>query len=345
MEPISFAGTDYLGLSRDPRLAEGACRAAREYGISPSAGRWSIGWKDIHQRLEDKLAEFFGAEDACIQGAAYLGGPAFFASMAEKFRTVFCDERSHPNLLLGMRGAEFDIRTYRHVDAADLREKLAAYDGPPPIIATDGLYGIGGEMPPLGELAEIAREAGAELLVDDAHGVFACGPGGRGSLELFDLSVGPVTLMGSLSKALGAYGGFTAGRREVIDRMRRAVNYVGSTPMALPIAGACLAALDVLETEPDRRARMEAHGRRMREIIKERGIREVSDTRTPIVTMELADEAAARALAERMNERGLMLRYFMYPTEPRTGLLRAAARTPYTEEHMDHFAEALDAKD
>lgn len=341
VDSVQFAGSDYLGLAGEPRVANAACKAARGRGFSTGAGRWSIGWSELHQRLEDELKLFFRTEDACIQGSAYLCGPAFFAAAALRFDTVFCDENSHPNLILGMRGAGFRIEPYRHLDAEDLKRRLAGYRGRPPIIASDGLFGISGEFAPLAEIAGVAEECGAPLFVDDAHGVFSVGSSGRGSVELNSLSTETVVLMGSMSKALGVYGGFIAGSKHWIDKIRRAVNYVGSTPPPFPVVAGCLEALRIAVAEPERRSAMQQAVCRMRSILQRFSIQLVSDPRAPIVTMLLEDPETAKDLAAVLNENGLVLRYLDYPSEPRKNLLRTAARAIYTEQHFSCFTATL----
>ena len=208
MELVNFAGNDYLGLARDPRLIEALHRTAKEYGISPTSSRWALGWTDIHQRLEEELADFFCTGAACIMGAAYFGGMAYFEVLGKTRKVVYCDETSHSNLFYGMRAAGFDIRPFGHLDAVDCARRLESHGGAPPVIATDGVYGISGEIAPLAEFSRIAADGGAELLIDDAHGVFALGASGRGSPELGEVKPDAATIIGSMSKALGCTGGF-----------------------------------------------------------------------------------------------------------------------------------------
>jgi 7-keto-8-aminopelargonate synthetase-like enzyme len=345
MIKIDIAGNDYLGLARDPRLADAAARAARDRGISATAGRWSIGWTDLHQQLEARLAVFFGTEDACIHGSGYLGAPAFFAAMEKDYAAVFCDEFVHSCVYLGMRGAGLDIHPYRHMGASDLAEKLDAYDGPPPIVTTDGVYGISGEIAPLDEVVRLGKAKGALVFSDDSHGLFCVGPAGKGTAGLFGLGQDDLVVTGSMSKALGCYGGCTAGPKAVIERVRRAVNYVGSTPLPLPIVGACIAALEVIEEDRGLLERLRANRVRMVEALSRKRVNVVSDERCPIVTMALSGEEQARRLAEHLCENGLVLRYFQYPTEPRPNLLRAVSRACYDDGLMRRFETALGSFD
>lgn len=338
MNRINFAGNDYLGLARDPRLAEAACRAAREYGISPTSGRFFLGWSDLHRQLEHDLADFFSTEDACLLPTTYLGGLVFFWAMAAKYRTVFCDEYAHLNLIQGMRAAGFDIRTFRHLDASDLDRQLAAYAGPPPVVCTDGIYGISGEIAPIRDVANLAKRVEALLLVDDAHGVFAMGPTGRGTCEAAGLNPNEVIVLGSMSKALGAHGGFFVGPKAIIEKLQR--GSAGSSPSPFTSVAACLEAIRILRAEPGLRARMQANAARMKKTLGAHGVKVVAE-QTPILAMILKDAPEAMRLAEHFESLGLVIRYSDYPSEPRKNLLRSAARTCYTDADIDRFEAAV----
>lgn len=343
MKTINFAGNDYLGLAGEPRLADIMCQVAHDYGVGATSGRSFLGWSEVHEKLEQDLIRFMGTEDACILSACYLGGLVYYKYIAEHCGVVFCDETSHANQFDGMRAAGLEIRTFRHLDAADLRRQLAAYDPESDgraVVATDSVYGMSGEVAPLREIADAAHSVDAELFVDDAHGAFALGQTGRGAWEACGLEPNEATVLGSMSKALGVVGGFFIGRAEICGRFKRGPFAPGSSPLPPPVAAACAAAVELVRTEPERRDRMWAHARRMREILRKRGIRVVSD-RTPIVAMELRDEFEAAALAEHFESRGLVIRYAKYPSEPRHNLLRSVARACYTEADLDRFADAV----
>jgi 7-keto-8-aminopelargonate synthetase-like enzyme len=340
LNPIAFAGNDYLGLARDPRLAEALARTARDHGISPASGRFFLGWSELHKGLERELAEFFGAEEACLLPSAYLGGLTFFSSLAAECRVAFCDEYAHLNLLQGMRAGGCEIHTFRHLDAADLQAQLRRHKGPPPAVVTDGVFSLSGELAPVRELAEAARKARALLLVDDAHGVFCTGRNGRGTCELSRLDPNECVLMGSMSKALGCHGGFFVGRSSIIRRLQRGT--AGATPSPMPVVAACREALRIVRAEPERRERMARNRDRMLEILRRRGVATVSE-RTPILAMRLRNETEAKGLARHFESQGIIIRHAKYPSEPRTNLLRSVARAVYTEEDLDRFRSALDS--
>lgn len=339
-ERVNFAGNDYLGLARDPRLAEALAVAARQHGISATSSRWGLGWTEVHERLEQELAQFLGVEAACILGAAYFGGPVYFSEMAAESPVVYCDEFSHSNLFFGVRAAGLELRTYRHLDAGHLEQLLAAHSGAPPLLVTDGVFGISGELAPLAEIRDLAQRHGAELLVDDAHGLFALGETGRGSAELCGLQPGEFTLLGSMSKALGVNGGILAGRRALVERFRRSTPASGSAIPPVPIAAACRESLRIAHAETDLRARLANNHRRMLQAIAKAGLMVVED-RTAILALDLADEVEARHLDAHLLAHGLRVPYFKYASEPRENLLRSVARACYGEAELQRFETAI----
>ena len=339
-ELVDFAGNDYLGLARDTRLAEAMTQAACSYGISATSSRWALGWTDLHQKLEEELAAFFGCEAACILGAAYLGGPVFYSTVYEPGKTAVCDSLSHSNQFLGMRGAGFTIRSYRHLDLEHLTEILSCRAEGPPLLATDGVFGISGEIAPLRELYALARARGGHLFVDDAHGVFVLGENGRGTPDHCRVPRQGVTLLGSLSKALGVNGGFLVSSRVLVEQFRRSPAASGSAIPPAPLVAACLEALRILQTEPERRIRLNLHARRMRQALSDQGIA-VASTEGPVIALILKNEEQARAASEQFLAHGLRIPHFIYASEPRHNLLRAAARACYTEEDLQRFEEAV----
>ena len=279
-------------------------------------------------------------EDATILGAAYFGGTVYFAVMRGSHDVVYCDEFVHSNQFLGMKSEGYDIRKFRHLDSDDLERKLKNHKGKPPIIATDSIYGISGEIAPLKEMSALAQEYGAEFFIDDAHGVFAMGENGRGTREHLGLRPEEATILGSMSKALGCNGGFLAGKKELVEKFRRGPAASGSALPPPPIAAACLKAIEILKKEPERRERMWQVANRIEKILVDAGISLVSGE-TPIRGMLLKDEFEAARLSEHLLEHGLCVPYFKYASEPRENILRAAARASYTDEILKSFEEAI----
>jgi 7-keto-8-aminopelargonate synthetase-like enzyme len=336
----AFAGNDYLGLSSDPRLTQALYEAAKRFGISSTSSRWALGWTEVHAQLERDLAHFFGVEDACILGATYMGGAVYYEVMRAKHDTVYSDEQVHSNQFMGMKAAGFEVVKFKHLDPASLRQKLSSHTGRPPLVATDGVYGISGELAPLAELHAVAKSFGAELFVDDAHGVFALGASGRGSLEACGVKFGDAAVLGSMSKALGCNGGFLLGGAQRVEAYRRSTHVSGASQPTAPIAAACVRALEIVRNEPTLRERMWTHAAQMRAAAAESGI-DVVSTQSPIVALMLKDEHEAAMLADHFRNFRLVAPYFKYPSEPRQNLLRCAGRACYSKDELERFAQAL----
>jgi len=338
--PIDFAGNDYLGLARDPRLAHAAHIAAQQQGISATSSRWGLGWTDIHEQLEVALATFMNVEACCLLSSAYLGGLVYFTSIADQHNTVFCDEQCHTNMTLGMKAAGLKVRTYRHLDVNDLTRQLKAWAGKRPVIATDSVFGISGELAPLQALNDLARTYDCELLVDDAHGVFALGEQGRGATELCGLAPVDATILGSMSKGLGAAGGFLAGRMELVEQFRKSDPSTSATPLAIPIVAASLESLRIVKEEPQLRRQLANNEAQMRGLLNARNVR-VASERTPIIAMSMSTPAEAQRLSQHFLTHGLRIPHFTYPSNPHDNLLRSIARSCYTQQHMQRFADAI----
>lgn len=338
--PIEFAGNDYLGLARDARLVKAMHNAAHEHGISCSSSRWALGWSEQLDQLEIELADYFAVEQTGLLGKGFYGGPAALSIMARHCDTVYCDEYSHTNIILGAKAADLSLQTYRHLDAEDLRRLLKAHRKRSPIIATDSVFAISGEMAPLADIVELAEQFEAELLVDEAHSVFTMGPTGKGASEQCGLLPGQFTLMGGMSKALGTDGGFLAGRGSLIEACLHTSPPSGSSSPPIPLLAASLEALKIVRDEPQRRVALHRHASQMRSILAEHELSVVS-SETPIVSILLADETEARSLSDHFLTFGIRIPYFNYPAEPRKNMLRAIARSCYTGEDLSRFGEAV----
>ncbi len=337
---VNFAGNDYLGLARHPRLVDAAHRAACLFGISPTSSRWGLGWTEVHEQLEQQLALFLQCEAVCLLGQAYLGALVFLTTVSGEFETVYCDELCHSSLILGAQAAGLRVERYIHLDAADLRQRLELASGNPPIIATDTVFGISGELAPLAELHELTQLYGGQLLLDDAHGLFTLGEYGRGALHHAGLTPDRTTIIGSMSKGLGTGGGFLAGQRTLVERFRRSAPVSSSTPLATPLAAASLEGLRLLEEQPELLESLRRNTAHMRDLLAEQQLTTVSD-QTPILALEMADARQAEQLARHLMTHGIRVPYFQYPSEPRHHLLRVIARSCYTTDELARFAAAL----
>ena len=337
---ISFAGNDYLGLATEKKLVEAMYQSALENGISATSSRWALGWNQVFENFENALKTHFGTEDAIVFCSAFLGGMIYFGVIKQSSDTVYCDETCHVNLFKGMASAGLKVIKYRHLDVAHLRKLLQEHKGQTPVIATDGIWGISGDIPPLKKIADLAKEFKAELFIDDAHGVFAVGKIGRGVAEYCDLLPEDATILGSMSKALGCSGGFLVGREELVDRFRRDDTSSGSTTSSVPIIAASLKALEIIRAEPERRIKLQQVAKQMREILRKQNIK-TADEFSPIIGMCLQDEYEAARLSDHLAKFHVMVPYFKYASEPRHNLLRAIAKSSYTDEDLSLFEKAI----
>lgn len=337
---ISFAGNDYLGMSKEKRLAEAMYQAALEYGISSTSSRWAVGWNQIFENFEIAIKNHFGTEDAMVFGAAYLGGLIYFGSIKADCDTVYCDETCHVNLFKGMTAAGLQINTYRHLDTNHLKQLLQSHKGKKPVIVTDGVWGIGGDIPPLKEIAKLSKEFNTELFIDDAHGVFALGKTGRGAGEYCGLAPSDATILGSMSKALGCSGGFLVGRADLVDRFRRNDTTSGSTTSSIPTVAASLKSLEIIRAEPERRTKLFEVAQKMRAILLRKNI-QTADQNSMIIGMCLKDEFEAAKMSEHLAKFNVIVPYFKYASEPRHNLLRAVAKSCYSDQELKAFEDAV----
>jgi 7-keto-8-aminopelargonate synthetase-like enzyme len=335
-----FAGTDYLGLSTDEFVIATAARAARDYGMGTSSSRIAMGTCDLHLLLEARLGRFLGTEDAFAYVSGYLGGLTYFGLHAGADCEVLIDERAHSSVRLGAQAYNLRITPFANRDAADLERRLAQSKAAVRVVATDGVAGMAGALAPLADFAHVAKAYDAALFVDDAHGVGVMGERGRGAAEYFGLDLNDLVVCGSLSKALGCGGGFIAGRKEVIDRVRRTPPATGATPITPAYAAASIAAIDLVESQPGRRAKLFENAGKLRVALRGLGLH-VGGEPTPVVPIHFPDAPTAQAASAALHDAGLLCPWFDYGSGDHPGLLRAIARAVHTDDDIRRFEEAL----
>jgi 7-keto-8-aminopelargonate synthetase-like enzyme len=309
--------------------------------VSATSSRAALGWTPLHESYERRIERFTGAPAACILHSTYLGGAVYYSVMAERCRTVVCDAIVHSNQYLGMRAAGLAIVSFRHLDTDDLRRTLEALpDKRGVIVATDAIYGISGELAPLDEIARLAAQYDAEFFVDDAHGFGVQGRIGRGTTERFGVTYAKTTVLCSMSKAMGADGGFLMGRPDVIVPCRSCAVVSGGAIPTAPVAAACMAALDLCDADGTLRGKLDANTGKLRAILDRAGI-PVASRDTAIVALLMKDGKAASAMSRHLLARGFRVPYFTYASEPRENLLRVVGRSVYTPEQLERFEAAV----
>ncbi|GED21819.1 8-amino-7-oxononanoate synthase [Halomonas halmophila] len=341
---IDFAGNDYLGLAADPRLAEAQAAGAKRLGAGARASHLVSGHLDVHQRLEERLAELTGRPRALLFSTGYMANLGVLQALCDRHTRVFQDRLNHASLLDGARLAEAPSRRFHHRDLADLERLLErAPREAPALVVSDGVFSMDGDTADIAGLANICQRQGAWLMIDDAHGLGVLGELGDGCVgQAHDHHQVPV-LVGTLGKALGSAGAFVAGDAAVIDHLIQfARPYIYTTAQPPGVAAATLAALDILEAEPERRDRLHANIARFRREADTLGL-PLSDSGTPIQPVVLGDSSRVLRWAERLAQAGLRVGAIRAPTVARDqARLRITLSAAHDASALDALLEALD---
>ncbi|MEX2172460.1 MAG: 8-amino-7-oxononanoate synthase [Pirellulales bacterium] len=320
---INFSSNDYLGLANDARLTTAAARAADECGWGAGASPLVTGRSTWHARLEARLAAWEGAEAALVFPSGFAANAGTIPALVGEGDAIFGDAHNHASLIDGCRLAKAERFIYRHADAAHLAELLDAtrVQFRRRLIVTDTVFSMDGDLAPLPQIAKLATEHEAMLLVDEAHATGVWGEHGRGVVEHFaasepDVERAVAVRMGTLSKALGSAGGFVCGGQMLIDWLaNRARTYVFSTAAPAATAAAALAALEIVENEPQNRRDLLTRAEELRRRLAEAGWN-VGCSQSQIIPLIVGDPRRAVALSSRLRERGLLVPAIRPPTVP-----------------------------
>ncbi|HEX8753912.1 MAG TPA: 8-amino-7-oxononanoate synthase [Solirubrobacterales bacterium] len=315
-EVLLLCSNNYLGLADDSRVREAAAEAAMRWGAGAGASRLISGTMEPHRRLESRLAAFKGYEAALLFGSGYLANTGTIASLAGRGEVVFSDELNHASIVDGCRLSRAETFVYRHADLDHLAWGLRQAAGRGSLIVTDGVFSMDGDVAPLAELLELARRNRCRLLVDEAHATGAVGPGGRGSVAAAGLSGEVDVVVGTLGKALGAYGAYVCADAETVDLLvNTARPFIFSTAPPPPAVGAAAAALEVLEGDPSLIERLQGSAAVLREALAAEGLAS-GRSATQIVPVQIGEAEPTMALCERALERAVFAQGIRPPTVP-----------------------------
>jgi 8-amino-7-oxononanoate synthase len=331
---LSFSCNDYLNLSQHPKIIAAAIAATERYGIGAGASRLVTGNHPLYAELEERLARLKGSEAACVFGSGYLANTGIVPVLVGPDDLIVLDELSHACLHAGAKLSGAKIHLYRHANAAHVQTLLAAHraETKRALIATDGVFSMDGDLAPL---ADIAKHFDAWLLSDDAHGLGVVG-GGRGST--FAVGGAEVPLqMGTLSKAVGTYGGYLCASQPVIDLMRtRARTFIYSTGLPPPVVAAAIAALDVIETEPGYVAEPLRKARQFTRALN------LPEAQSAIVPVIVGETEAALSASELLRNEGFLVVAIRPPTvPPGTARLRFAFTAQHPDAEIERLADAV----
>jgi 8-amino-7-oxononanoate synthase len=331
---IQLCSNDYLGLAADPRLRRAAAAAARRWGAGSGASRLVSGTSDLHRSLEASLARFKGCEDAIVFSSGYLANVGTIPALAGKQDAVFSDELNHASIIDGCRLSGARVLVYRHADVGDLERALSSVDARRRLVVTDTVFSMQGDLAPVADIARLCEQHGAMLMVDDAHAT--------GLLE--GAAAGAGIVMSTLSKALGAVGGFVAGPRDVVEWLRnRARSYVFDTAPTPAAAGAAAEALRIVASEPHRGPGVVTAAAKLARDLAGLGY-EVGRPAAAIVPVFVAGGPDAMALSARLLDHGIFVPAIRPPSvPPGTARLRVTVTAAHTEEHLAAAVEAFAA--
>jgi len=339
---LLLCSNNYLGLADHPRLRRAAADAALTLGTSAGASRLISGSMPIHAELESRLAEFEGTEAALLFGSGYLANTGAIAAIARRGEVVFSDELNHASIIDGCRLAGAETVVYRHADPEHLEWALREAGRRAALIVTDGVFSMDGDIAPLPELADLAHRHRCRLLVDEAHATGCVGPGGRGSVAAAGITDEVDLIVGTLGKALGGYGAYVCGSRELVDFLVNSARpFIFSTAPPPPSVAAARAALELLAETPERVDRLQVNAATLREGLRSEGLEPIG-SETQIVPLVIGEADDTMALSERLLAEGVFAQAIRPPTvPPGTCRLRLTTMATHRVADLRHAARLI----
>ncbi len=342
-EVLNFCANNYLGLADHPKLIDAAKQALDRWGFGMASVRFICGTQEPHKELEKRLSEFLGTEDTILYSSCFDANGGLFETLLGAEDAIISDELNHASIIDGVRLAKARRFRYKNRDLDDLERQLKdAADARYRLIATDGVFSMDGYLAPLDEICDLADRYDALVMVDDSHAVGFTGPTGRGTPELFGVQDRVDIVTGTLGKALGgASGGYTSGRREIVEMLRqRSRPYLFSNSLAPSITAAAIATLDLLSSSGELLTRLRDNTALFRRRMTDEGF-DLLPGEHPIIPVMIGDAAEASRMADLLLERGIYVIGFSYPVVPHG---KARIRTQMSAAHStDDVNRAVDA--
>ncbi len=341
-EALLLCSNNYLGLADHPRVRAAAAEAAERFGAGAGGSRLISGTMTLHRTLEQRLAAFKGSEAALLFGSGYLANTGTIAALSGPGEVVFSDELNHASIIDGCRLSRSEVFVYRHRDTEHLEWGLRRAGSRAALIVTDGVFSMDGDIAPLPDLHELAGRHGCMLVVDEAHGTGALGPGGRGSVAAAGLSGQVDVVVGTLGKALGSYGAYVCASAQVAELLLNTARpFIYSTAPPPPSVGAALAALSILREHPGIVEQLRRNAATLREALGAYGL-DLGGSRTQIVPVVVGDARRAMALCEHALERGVFAQAIRPPTVPEgTSRLRLAVMATHSADELRNAARVI----
>jgi glycine C-acetyltransferase len=341
---INFCANNYLGLSSHPKVIEAAKQTIDTHGYGMSSVRFICGTQDIHKELERKISEFLGTEDTILYAAAFDANGGVFEPLFGEEDAIISDELNHASIIDGVRLCKAERYRYKNSDMADLEQKLIeSQKNRSRIIVTDGVFSMDGTIAPLDKIVALAEKYNALIMVDESHSTGFMGKTGRGTHERNNVMGKIDIITGTLGKALGgASGGFTSGRKEIVDLLRqRSRPYLFSNTVMPAIVGASIAVLDMLSETTTLRDKLETNTRYFREKMTAAGF-DIKPGEHPIVPVMLYDAVLAQNFAAKLLDEGIYVIGFFYPVVPKgQARIRVQVSAAHDTHHLDKAIAAF----
>ena len=339
---LDFAGNDYLGLAKDPRVLEAQAEGARRLGAGAGASHLVSGHLKIHDALEEALARWTGRERALLFSTGYMANLGVLQALADRHTALFQDRLNHASLIDGAALSGARSRRFHHRDAMDLESLLARSECAHKLVVSDGVFSMDGDIADIATLVEVSQQHSAWLMIDDAHGVGVLGDNASGCVGSTWNSTDVPILVGTLGKALGTAGAFVAGDTELIDHLIQfSRSYIYTTAQPPAIAAATLKALEIVQSEPELRAQLNANIAYFRHEALQLGL-PLSDSATPIQPLILGDETRTLSWALQLQQKGIQAGAIRPPTVPKgESRLRVTLSARHQHDDIDQLIAAL----
>lgn len=345
-EVIMAGSNNYLGLTAHPKVKEASIKAVEHYGTGCSGSRYLTGTLELHEELERRLAKFFGTESVLLFSTGYLTAQGIIPTIVQRGEYVVSDKDNHACIQVAnlmAKGMTADMLRYKHNDMNDLERVLKKIPKETAkLLVSDGVFSTGGEIVDLLKLVSLAKEFNARILIDDAHSVGVIGKGGRGTASEFNLVDQVDMTMGTFSKTFASLGGFVAGKAKVIDYIKHhsAALIFSASPTPASVAAA-MAALDILEAEPERVEQLIANANYIREGFKNLGFH-VIDGRTGIVPVIIGNDELAFKMWRMLFDAGVFVNVFVAPGVPEgRQMMRTSYMATHEKEHLDKIIDVF----
>ena len=346
---INLASNNYLGLTTHPKLREAALAATKKYGVGSGAVRTIAGTMSLHMELEEKIAKFKGTEACVVFQSGFTANAGTVSAILGKEDFIISDELNHASIIDGARLSRAKILVFRHKDVAHAEEQLASVKDQPghKLVITDGVFSMDGDIGPLPGLCEVAEKYGAIMMVDDAHSSGVLGRNGRGTVDHFGVHGRVDVQVGTLSKAIGALGGYVCGTRDLIDFLyHRGRPFLFSTSHPPSVAATCIAAFDVLQNEPELIDKLWENTKYWKKELGNLGFniggKNTPASETPITPIIVGDGRLTMEFSRELFKEGVLGTGIAFPTVPEgKARIRTIMTATHTREMLDQSLETL----